>query len=507
MNKIVYVPLDERPCNYHFPNQIFNQGNVLVITPPEALMGYKKSPADVEGLSKWLLSTTKDAFGLVVALDTLIYGGIVPSRLHYLDAKILKCRLQILATIKKNNPEIIIYGFSLIMRCPQYNSEDEEPNYFLYHGKDIHNYGYYHHLQELNILSEADKQKLDKITIPKDYLADFKNRRQVNCQLNIEALSLVEQEIISFFTIPQDDSSKYGWTAKDQILIREVIKQKHLMNMVYMYPGADEAGCVLMSRMVCSLNKLSPKVLIKYPNANCEKMIPSLEDRYLDTTVKYHILACGGLVVNSLKECDVVLFINAPTDYMRSSFSKEKPGRGLEVLRNVVESMEFLDYAFHEKGKPIIVGDITYGNGSDLEIYHLLAQKNLLLSLAGFGGWNTASNAIGCAIAMGYSYLVNKKTAQHLNFLVSRYVEDIGYCGYVRQMMMKEVLPLKRGFSYFNARTKNGVIAKEILKRLKVFVTDNMKELSTHLQIKKLELPWRRLYEIDLNVKYQEKNN
>lgn len=83
MKKIVYLSLDERPCNYKFPYQLFNDKDFKVVRIDKKYMGYKKTPANVSEIHKWLLKETKDADGLVLSIDTLIYGGIVPSRLHY----------------------------------------------------------------------------------------------------------------------------------------------------------------------------------------------------------------------------------------------------------------------------------------------------------------------------------------------------------------------------------------------------------------------------------------
>jgi hypothetical protein len=353
-------------------------------------------------------------------------------------------------------------------------------------------------------MKQEEQEKLDSLLIPEEVLSDFRNRRFVNVQMNIKALDLVEQNVISFFTFPQDDSSKFGWTAKDQIQIRQAIKDKKLMDKVYMYPGADEAGMVLMSRMACKIANITPKVLIKYPSVTCAKIIPSIEDRYLDTMVKYHVLACGGVVVDSLTQATAVVYINAPSDFMRSSFDQKKPEIGLEVLRNTVESIAFLKYAFTQQ-KAIIIGDITYGNGSDLEIYELLSASSMVFDVAGFGGWNTASNAIGSAIAMGFSYLINGKTKKHLDFLVSRYIEDIGYCGYVRQKIMYEVLPKYPHLSYFSVGEKDGEIAKIDKQLLEEFMALKMPEVGKHATILKVEMPWKRMYEIHLEAIFKDK--
>ncbi|MDD3107154.1 MAG: DUF4127 family protein, partial [Bacilli bacterium] len=142
MKKIVYIPLDERPCNYDFPKEIFASDEVHIVVPDANIMGEKKQPAKHEALETFLLQETKTADGLVVSLDTLVYGGIVPSRLHFLDSNILKERLLFLKQIKENNPDLPIFAFLLIMRCPQHNSSDEEPDYYKHSGRNIFLNGY-----------------------------------------------------------------------------------------------------------------------------------------------------------------------------------------------------------------------------------------------------------------------------------------------------------------------------------------------------------------------------
>lgn len=502
--------MDERPCNYEFPFKLFDQGEISVIRPPKAMMGNITVAANVSVLESWLLSEAAKAQGLVVSIDTLVYGGLVPSRLHHEVVDDLSKRLDVLKKVKALNPEMIIYGFHLIMRCPTYNSKDMEPPYCADYGKSIFRYGYLNDLKSLGKSSKEQESELERLNIPEEYLEDFRSRREVNKEINIRCLELVKTGVIDFLTIPQDDSSQYGWTAIDQNQIRNKIKSQLLQNKVYMYPGADEVGCVLMSRMVGHFSQKQPKVLIRYPSPASPTVFPSIEDRYLDTMVKYQVIAAGGIAVESLSECDAVLLINAPADRILSSFGSEKPGRGMTVLRNVPETAEFLEYA-KTLGKEIIVGDVTYGNGSNIEIYHILAGKGMLLQIAGFGGWNTISNSVGSAIAQGFAFLQFGPTQKHFDFLVSRYIEDIGYCGYVRQRVMKNVLANHPKYDYYHVGSPDGEIAQIVKAELEKFISEEMKELSGVVKITKLELPWRRMYEIDCDVvftgKTEEKTN
>ena len=82
MKKIVLLPLDERPCNYIYPQTLFNNEDVQVTVPDMSIMGDKKVPGDYDKIVQYLLEETRDAYGLVLSIDTLLYGGILPSRLH-----------------------------------------------------------------------------------------------------------------------------------------------------------------------------------------------------------------------------------------------------------------------------------------------------------------------------------------------------------------------------------------------------------------------------------------
>ena len=51
LKTMLYLPLDERPCNWLFP-QMMTRGvaELELLTPSTELLGPKKTPADLEGL-------------------------------------------------------------------------------------------------------------------------------------------------------------------------------------------------------------------------------------------------------------------------------------------------------------------------------------------------------------------------------------------------------------------------------------------------------------------------
>ncbi|MGD9604762.1 MAG: DUF4127 family protein [Bacilli bacterium] len=496
MKKIVYIPLDERPCNYDFPNEIFQNSQTNIVIPPINIMGDKKMPANHNALEAFLLKETKDADGLVISLDTLIYGGIVPSRLHYLDVSVLKERLLFIEQIKKQTPKLPIFAFQLIMRCPQNNSSDEEPEYYKHSGRSIYLNGYYQNKKQLGIITEEEEKHWKTLSIEDTYLNDFLQRRFTNKQINIFALNLLEKEMIDFLVVPQDDASEYGYTAIDQVDIREIIRQKQLMLKAYMYPGADEVGCILLSRMINHLENKKPAFFVKYPSPTTPMVIPCLEDRYVDVTIKYHIACTGGITVPSLADADIVLLAFLGATKMISHPNNE-PSLDVDVMCNFTEMMEFADYAI-KKGYPVAIGDLVYLNGGSLDILHFLEAKQLTMKVASYAGWNTSSNSLGTAIAQAIQFWYQGNTLSHQAFLIKRYVEDVGYCGIVRADVTKELA--KHQMDYFNVNEKDGIAAKLVNHGLQKFIHEHLTSISHQFTVTKVNLPWKRMFEVAFEV-------
>ena len=88
-------------------------------------------------MKEFLQRECSDAYGLILSVDALLYGGIVPSRLHGLSEEQLTERLSVIEELKRKNPDLKIYAFALLMRCPSYSSSDEEPDYYAECGREI----------------------------------------------------------------------------------------------------------------------------------------------------------------------------------------------------------------------------------------------------------------------------------------------------------------------------------------------------------------------------------
>ncbi|MFA6989047.1 MAG: DUF4127 family protein [Candidatus Gastranaerophilaceae bacterium] len=80
---IILIPLDNRPVSYALPAQTasINQ-NCNISLPPKEFVGGLTFYADDEKILNWLEGTLKKQTPdfIVCCLDTIAYGGLIPSR-------------------------------------------------------------------------------------------------------------------------------------------------------------------------------------------------------------------------------------------------------------------------------------------------------------------------------------------------------------------------------------------------------------------------------------------
>ena len=500
MKKIVLLPLDERPCNYDFPRRLFTHGSETKIVVPGRL-GNKKAPADTEQIREFLIEETKDAQALILSVDMMLYGGLVPSRIHHIhDAGILKKLAETLHVIKGNNPKLVIYAFQVIMRCPSYSSSDEEPDYYETCGEQINQAGIMIHRGRLEINDEKDYREV-LARIPEEALSDYVARRQINCEMNLHMLRYVEDGTIDFMVIPQDDSAVYGYAAMDQAQVRSEIIRKGLSEKVLMYPGADEVELTLMARLINRMNERKPKVYLKYISDGAGGIYPLYEGATLDATLKNHVFAAGCQLTACYENAELIIVVTAPSGEMMEAETQPSRLPGYAAERNLPEMADFIHDRILE-GRQVTIADNAYANGADLEVIRLLNQQKLLLSVAGYAGWNTSANTIGTAIAEGVDALLFGITPEHQDFLVQRYLEDAGYCSVVRWKVAEQLKGTS--FSYFDVGSSKGEIAEKAAAELKEFADTELSSVSDRMWIDHVSMPWKRMFEIRFDAGIRE---
>lgn len=544
--KILLLPLDERPCNAAFPGRLFPADKVQILLPRK--LGHKKKPADFSVLSDFLFEKAKDADALLLSLDMLLYGGLIPSRLHHLKTETLFSRLHLIQELKEKYPALPIYAFATVMRCPAYSSDDEEPDYYERFGSAIHARGALMHraLAGLTTSSEAEgpvpspagllpaasgegeisapfssaepvsASSLDdgdsqdpEPCLSSDFetcLADYLARRARNKQLSLQALELVKEGILESIVFPQDDSMRFGFPAMDQEEIRRRILTLGLTERAMMYPGSDEIALTLLCHLLLNHHGLLPKVYVKYLTDGARSLIPLYEGLPLSATTSYQLHAAGCVTADTCAEADLVLLETAASGSMEEAWSQPSRSPSYFAERNFPEMLSFIQ-RMRSAGKVVTVADNAYANGGDLDLIRILDADHLLMDLQGYASWNTNANTMGCAIAMGVcAFLYGEQglfpdpaaEAQRRNFLISRYIEDACYQADVRQYVTEKIRPL--GFDYFFTGEEEGEVRDLILAELQIRIKTELSSLADRIQIRRLTLPWKRMFEIDLEA-------
>lgn len=495
--KIVFVPLDDRPCNKLFPQYLFGNSNISFTVFQE--LGEKKTPAEYERLRDFLRKECRDAWGLVLSMDMLLYGGLLPSRLHCLKKEELRRRAEILRQLKQENPGLMIYAFQTIMRCPVYSSSDEEPDYYGICGHEIYKSGEISHKQMLGMALDEDLEEIHREILP-GALEDFLTRRECNEAMDEESLAYVKDGTLDLLIFPQDDCSPYGYAALDQQKVYGKVKEYGLEDRVLIYPGADEVGMTLGARMLNTLNGKAPKVYVKYAAESARKVIPLYEGSALAGTIRKHLEAAGCRETDSPEEADIILGMSAAGVMEEAAWQPSgRPEYGED--RNLEEFTDFLKER-KAGGKIVTLADNAYANGGDLGLVRMLNDKAMLMELDGYAGWNTSSNTLGTAVAEGVAVYHQGKTAAHKNFMAERYLEDAGYCSVVRHSV--SLAAEDRGVEQTCLNEKQGEFSRLAQEELQAFQEDYLSSLEGRIRILHLSMPWERMFEVDLRAEYLE---
>lgn len=501
--KIVYLPLDERPCNYAFASFLSeNNPDYVLVRPSLEILGRKKKEANHEKIVEFLQEECKDAYGLVLSVDMLLYGGIVPSRLHDIRVPELEERLALLKELKKANPALKIYAFALIMRCPCYSSSDEEPDYYETYGRRIFLHGQAVHKYEEGIITKEEFEAFQSENTDEfnACLQDFLKRRKRNLFTLFDLLGYVGQTVDKL-VIPQDDSAPYGYTAIDQKKVREFILKNQIQE-IDIYPGADEVGMTLLSAMVVDMKKKAPTICPVYPKPGCSEIVPLYEDRAVKRSIKSQIVNAGGVYTEDEENADILLFCNLPDGQMKD-YTAQQGASGDDLPQYAARELD----KFTEKmknalanGRQVAAADLAYCNGGDVEWVTLISETIGLFRLSGYAGWNTSSNSLGTVICQAVLFYYYGNTSTHKAFLAERIFEDVGYCAYARKYICDNILP-QIGFGYFHADGRRGQVSEIVKKTLEEYMAKNFPAVTERFEITDCEMPWSRMFEVGLTVK------
>lgn len=497
--KILFIPLDERPCNFKYPQYMAQTSNLKLVTPPMDILSKKKEAANRDALWDFIYDNIASVDSAILSIDMLAYGGLIPSRIHTLNSEEFKQFITKMRGLKKANPDVKIYAYPCIMRCPSYNSSDEEPDYYDLYGSDIFQRKYLQDKQSREELSieEQDRYTSLENAIPVHILDDYESRRQFNLTMNKEVVKLRSEGVIDHMVIPQDDSSPYGYTALDQKTVIEMIDELGLSFDVDIYPGADEVGVTLLARAYNDFHSRKPKVYPFYSSTLGPQIIPLYEDRPMHESVKAHIRAAGGEICDSSDEAEYILAINAPGKIMQEASQQLNRDITYSSFRHLQHFVcKVKDYL--TAGKKIIIADSAYANGGEMQLVKYLDQMRLLDRIHSYKGWNTNCNTLGTTLGAGF--LAEGYSPELTTNIVHHIMEDVCYQSVVRSELINRYFS-DSPYGHYNYDPS---VEYEVMQFVKERILEEYRKLTANTLPENIDFtasaPWHRTFEIDLEI-------
>lgn len=504
--KILFIPHDDRPISYHQTVDVLRQAGYEMLLPPKELLSNATNMGHPDELWQWLQNNAVAADSAVIASDSMLYGGLIPSRKHEVPEENLMQRVEKFAELRQNNPRLRIYVFDSLMRTPIMGNEGniEEPAYYGTYGWDFFHFSRLTDKQETQGLSKAEEKQLAAFrdAIPVEYMQDWKQRRAKNLTATKRLMDYTKNGVIDYLILGRDDNAPLSQTHRENREILAYAKANNLPKTKFLsMPGIDEFNVLLLSRAVNDMRFEMPFVYVDYNQGKGGDTVPSFSDEKISASVDAAIAIAGGLKVPNPARADFVLLVNTDQKGRTMDTHNRYPdgGKFQPQLKPDESTKDFVrlvsDYV--AKGYPVGVADIRYANGADNALMEQLRKKNLLYKLQAYSGWNTATNSTG--FALGTGMLAPKMTEQgKKQLLTTRYLDDWAYQANVRTIVGSELVQkFGNAMYYLSLQDKLGYAEQRNTELMQEFAAKNLPQnyLAPGFTIKN---PWLRMFECDI---------
>ena len=542
-HRVVYVPLDDRPVNLKMPQLLAQMVEYELLTPPAELLGNFHTPGQPEQIAEWLASHLTEAVDCaIVNLDMLAYGGLIASRKPDTPTEQALQRLNVLSRLRELAPELTLYASSVILgQAPTAVASDTDGRRQLL--------GTYSELRELvdaegsqeqrEALQELERQLAP--TVREQYLAV----RARNHQVNRRAIEEVAAGNVDFLVLCQDDAGLHGLHITEQQQLNQRITELGGGERVAVYPGADEVGMTLLARFVHRHMERQPAIRVIYADDSGAANVAEFEDRPFAEVIAAQVAVVGGRMPEGDETAALTVLVNPPAGFSRQQATD--PAICEQRLAGLLSAVQQAADISSRRGMAIC--DAAFPNGADDVFVQAMLEAGLAPSeLLSYGAWNTASNSVGSVLAhatlrltalqdkgafdlahlftsfapMRYLELLNSLiNAQraHIQFLFGRFVDDWLYQTQVRPVVADQIA---------RAVQSSAFDLHDTYHRAEEMVHDRLTQAATNLWIDRfmdkpcveigpeesrsvlmlaemeemhLRLPWRRLFEVDLDFK------
>jgi hypothetical protein len=491
---LALVPLDNRPCNVRFPEQIAAMAGRGLRVPPDNALGFFNSPGSPDDLARWL-DRLPIVDALVVSIDMLAYGGLVASRKPRVSQEAALERLEVLRAYRERRPETPIYAFNVLMRLAITLDDDAAVAH------------YYNIMRYARLVDEAERFNSDylreelrkvKEEIPPAVLEEYHAARARNHAVNRQMIDWLAEGVFDYLLITQEDATEFGLHRREQDDLLQHVAELKVADRFSLHPGADEAALTLLARHWNTQTSFR----VHWSSREDAHKIAPFEDRPYDGALSQHINAVRGVWIeeNEAGDADFELFVNAPVGGNQTDEKEgDRAARAARLNAFVRQLCEAID-----NGKRVALCDVGFPNGGDNLLLEELEKRRVLGKLAVFGGWNTAGNTTGTVLGVCCALKQAKFSAEAMRvaqqFLFERIVDDWYYQARVRGRIEKTARELSLSPLRMEAETAEPIEA-QARRELRGFAhLLAQRHFQAQLQRCEVHLPWHRTFEVDLQA-------
>lgn len=403
--KIAFIPIDNRPVCYNLAVDIASiDKDIEFFIPPREYLGSLTKNADVDRIYEWF-KQLPDLDKVIISLDTIAYGGLIPSRRSTDSEQVIKNRvLKFRQEWTKKKAKVL--AFSSIMRISNNNYNEEEKEYWNKYGTKIFEYSYNTHKCNLGDFGSPIQN-----LIPRNILNDYLATRQRNFNINKMYLEWQKLGFFDELIFSKDDCAEYGFNVKEA---KELEK-----NGAKVITGADEIPISLLSRAY----EADLKVKVEFTEPNSKDLISNYEDVSIEKSVLNQLSLANIKVVE--KDQDIILIVN-----------NFKNHQGEIVMKRPTEQFSG---EIKLPDTPYMIADVRNANGADNSFVTKILPQINLENFYGYSAWNTSANTLGTLICTAKikfgSKNYNEKAFKKVEMV--RFLDDWAYQANVRQQLDK----------------------------------------------------------------------
>ena len=422
---ILLVPLDSRPPCGAF---VVNGGKIIgreVMTPPSELMDYYSMAGDTAAMRSWVAAHINEADAAILSVDQLLSGGLLAAREAHISAEDINALAAYLRDLHAAHPDVPLHAFYILPRAiPQDGIEGwRERRALLAYARLLGRAG-------AGLPVDAEEMARLRAEIPdadlQKYLAHFDESTALAAML----ITLTEEGTLTRLVLGQDDGEEFSVGNLKKAELSALLAQKNIApERAMIVHGADEIALSMLARMTVddlrARGGAPPRISLRYARDDMADAVFPFMAVSNDVTAREKIAMLGAALAEDGTGSDLTLLISAG-DSGADTLGTRAPAAA--AVKDMLAA-----------GTPVALVDLSRHFHAEETLLPILVEKNVPVNaLTAYAGWNTASNAIGTALAQAVLYHCAIERAENteeraraayanLAFLTGRIAEDEFY--------------------------------------------------------------------------------